>query len=61
MLLIRLSLLASEPIPMDLLSRNWRGLGNLRIVQALNDLVRDHKPEALFLMDTIFYGSMIEN
>ena len=37
---------------MNLLSWNYRGLGNLRIVNALSEVVRKEEPKIVFLMDT---------
>jgi hypothetical protein len=38
---------------MILLSWNCRGLGNLRTIQDLCQLVKDKKPSFLFLMETV--------
>lgn len=42
------------------ISWNCRELGNLRTVCALNDLVRDRKPDVLFIMKTISTTTKIE-
>lgn len=39
---------------------NCRGLGIPRTVRALSDLLRDHKPIFLFLIETISYSNKIE-
>lgn len=45
---------------MNCLAWNCRGLGNFRTVRALNDLVRGHKPDILFLCETISVATKIE-
>lgn len=45
---------------MNILSWNCRGLGKPRTVRALNDLVRDRRPEVLFLIETISDNKRIE-
>lgn len=45
---------------MNVLSWNCRGHGNPRTVRALNDLIRDRRPEVLFLIETISEKRRIE-
>lgn len=45
---------------MNCVSWNCRGLGQPRTIRALSDLVRDHRPEILFLSETISVGRRIE-
>lgn len=45
---------------MNLLSWNCRGLGQPRTVRALNDLVKSHRPDFLFLSETISYSNKVE-
>lgn len=45
---------------MNILSWNCWGLGKPRTVRALSDLVRDRRPEVLFLMETISEKRRIE-
>ncbi|XP_074326770.1 uncharacterized protein LOC141664715 [Apium graveolens] len=46
---------------MSCLSWNCRGLGNPRTVRGLNDLVRDRKPDVLFLSETISDAGRIKS
>lgn len=41
---------------MKIISWNCRGLGNARAVRALGDLVKSHKPNILFLLETLSDG-----
>ncbi|XP_074374197.1 uncharacterized protein LOC141714582 [Apium graveolens] len=45
---------------MNCLGWNCRGLGNSRTVRALNDLVKNRKPDILFLSETISDANKIE-
>lgn len=45
---------------MNHLCWNCRGVGNPRTVRVLHDLIRDRKPDVLFLMETIASSNMIE-
>lgn len=45
---------------MNCLGWNCKGVGNPRTVRALNDLVRGHKPDVLFLSETISNADRIE-
>lgn len=45
---------------MSHISWNCRGLGNPRTVHALSDLIRDHRPIFLFLIETISFSNKIE-
>lgn len=45
---------------MKILSWNCRGLGSPRIVRVLGDLVRVHKPDFLFLCETIAFSNKVE-
>lgn len=45
---------------MSYISWNCRGVGNPRTVRALNDLIRDHKPSFIFVIETISIASRIE-
>lgn len=44
---------------MNYLSWNSRGLGNSRAVRVLRDLVKTHKPDLLFLSETLVNGNKI--
>ncbi|XP_074374615.1 uncharacterized protein LOC141715026 [Apium graveolens] len=46
---------------MNCLGWNCRGLGNPRTVRVLGDLVRDRKPDVLFLSETISTSNIIES
>ncbi|XP_074374118.1 uncharacterized protein LOC141714500 [Apium graveolens] len=45
---------------MSCLSWNCRGLGNPQTIRALYDLIKDHKPSFVFLIETISVASKIE-
>lgn len=45
---------------MNLLSWNCRGLGSPRTVRVLSDLIKVHKPDFLFLSETISFANKIE-
>lgn len=45
---------------MNCLGWNYRGLGNPRTVRLLGDLLKDRKPDVLFLSETISTASKIE-
>lgn len=45
---------------MSYISWNCRGPGNPRTVRALSDLIRDHKPIFVFLIETISFSNKIE-
>lgn len=45
---------------MKILSWNCRSLGNLRAVQALDDLLRQYKPDVVFLIETLVDSKKIE-
>lgn len=45
---------------MSCLSWNCRGLGKPRTVRVLGDLVRDHRRNFIFLIETIFFANKIE-
>lgn len=45
---------------MNCISWNCRRLGNPRTVRALGDLLREHKPNLLFLIETISFANKIE-
>ncbi|XP_074339551.1 uncharacterized protein LOC141677486 isoform X1 [Apium graveolens] len=45
---------------MKILSWNCRGLGSPRTVRVLGDLVRVHKPDFLFLCETIAFSNKVE-
>ncbi|XP_074325673.1 uncharacterized protein LOC141663760 [Apium graveolens] len=45
---------------MGCISWNCRGPGNPRTVRALNDLLKDHKPSFLFLIELISFANKIE-
>lgn len=46
---------------MNCIGWKCRGLGNSRIVGVLHDLVKDRKPDVLFLSETISIANKIEN
>lgn len=46
---------------MKCLGWNCRGLGNPRTVRNLSDLIKDHSPQFVFLIETISFASRIEN
>lgn len=46
---------------MNCVTWNCRGLGQPRTVRALSDLVRDRRPDILFLSETISVGRKIED
>ncbi|XP_074346246.1 uncharacterized protein LOC141685021 [Apium graveolens] len=46
---------------MNCLSWNCRGLGNPRTVRVLGDLLKDRKPDILFLSETIYAANKIED
>lgn len=46
---------------MNCLGWNRRGLGNLRTVRVLGDLIKDHKPDILLLSETISTATKIES
>jgi hypothetical protein len=50
-----------SPTAMIILSWNCRGLGNLRTVHYLSRMVREKKPEVVFLMETIMRRRKMEN
>lgn len=41
---------------MIVLSWNCRGLGNLSAIPSLKDLTRSHKPDVIFLCETLVHG-----
>lgn len=45
---------------MNLLYWNCRGLGNLRSVRALRDLMRRQRPQILFLIETKLFSKEME-
>lgn len=45
---------------MKIISWNCRGLGNLRAVPTLKDLIRCHRPDVLVLMETLAIVRRIE-
>lgn len=45
---------------MNILSWNCRGLGSSRTVRVLGDLIKVHKPDFLFLSETIFFTKKIK-
>lgn len=45
---------------MILLGWNCRGLGNTRTVRVLRDLLRSHKPDLLFLSETLVDSNKVE-
>lgn len=45
---------------MNCLSWNYRGLGQARTVRVLCDLVKDRRPDVLFLIETISAANKIE-
>lgn len=45
---------------MKILSWNCQGLGTPQTVRVLSDLVKVHRPEFLFLSETIFFSNKIE-
>lgn len=52
--------MASQPAPMSLLSWNCRGLGTHRAVRILGEILRTHKPDLLFLSETLSVSNKIE-
>lgn len=46
---------------MKCLGWNCLGLGNPQTVRNLRDLLKDHSPHFVFLIETILYASRIEN
>ncbi|CAN0863336.1 hypothetical protein LINGRAHAP2_LOCUS8671 [Linum grandiflorum] len=51
---------SGSPTTMIVLSWNCRGLGQPRAVQALGDLVTDHRSDVLFLFETLAYRQRLE-
>ncbi|CAN0880182.1 hypothetical protein LINGRAHAP2_LOCUS13515 [Linum grandiflorum] len=45
---------------MIFLAWNCRGLGNRRAVQVLGEVVQTHKPEVVFLSETLVGNNMME-
>lgn len=45
---------------MNCLSWNCRELGNPRTIRVLGDLIRDHRPNLVFLIETISFANKIE-
>lgn len=45
---------------MIILSWNCRGLGNLRAIQAIKNLIWVHQPDVILLFETLVQGSKIE-
>lgn len=43
---------------MSLLS--WNGLGNHRVVRVLSEMLKTHRPDFLFLFETLFISNKIE-
>ena len=45
---------------MKILNWNYQGLGNSQAVLALCELVRTHKPDVIFLLETLAHVSKLE-
>lgn len=44
---------------MIILSYNCRGLGNLWVVPILHELIRTHKPDIIFLFETLVHAQRL--